>query len=471
MSSRTGREPGTAAPGKTNREGNMSTPLFFHIRTFGCQMNVHDSEQLRELLRRSGHVETARERKADLIVVNTCSIRRKAEQKVFSLLGRFKNLKEANPALLIAVCGCMAQKFQGELIEQFPQVDLVAGTHNIDRIPALLNRLRNGGGPLVETDFRESVPSIGIVAPPAPGRVSAWVTIMQGCNNFCAFCVVPHLRGREESRPLRDVLGEIEVLADGGVREVTLLGQNVNSYGATLGNGDTFPRLLREIDAVEGLERIRFTTSHPKDLSDELIDCFRSVKKLCGHIHLPVQSGSDRILRRMNRHYTASAYRDRVERLRRACPGIAVTTDIIVGFPGETDEDFRETLALMETVKFDGAFSFKYSVREGTAAAGFDGHLDERVKGARLTELQALQERHTLERNRLLEGGWEEVLVEGFSRNSRNDVTGRTRSNRVVNFPGDAAMIGKTLSVRIVEACAHSLRGERPGNEEVTHAG
>lgn len=433
-------------------------------------MNVHDSEQLSELLRRSGHVETAREKKADLIIVNTCSIRRKAEQKVFSLLGRFRNLKEAKPGLRIAVCGCMAQKFRGELIEQFPQVDLVAGTHNIDRIPALLDRVRNGGGPLVETDFRETVPSIGIVAPPEPGRVSAWVTIMQGCNNFCAFCVVPHLRGREESRPSRDILREIEVLAGGGVREVTLLGQNVNSYGATLGNGDTFPRLLREIDAVEGLERIRFTTSHPKDLSEELIDCFRTVKKLCGHIHLPVQSGSDRILKRMNRRYTAAAYVDRVERLRKACPGIAVTTDIIVGFPGETDEDFRETLALMETVKFDGAFSFKYSIREGTAAARFDGHLDEQVKGARLLELQALQERHTLERNRLLEGAWEEVLVEGFSRNSGNDVSGRTRSNRIVNFPGNAAMIGQTLSVRIVEACAHSLRGTRPGSEEVIHA-
>lgn len=460
-----------AGPEKRNEEETMSAPLHFHIRTFGCQMNVHDSEQLGELLRRSGHAETARERKADLIVVNTCSIRRKAEQKVFSLLGRFRGLKEANPALLIAVCGCMAQKFKGELIEQFPQVDLVAGTHNIDRIPALVERLRNGDGPLVETDFRESVPSIGVVVPPGPGRVSAWVTIMQGCNNFCAFCVVPHLRGREESRPLGDILREIEALAEGGVREVTLLGQNVNSYGATLGNGDTFPRLLREIDAVEGLERIRFTTSHPKDLSDELIDCFRSVRKLCGHIHLPVQSGSDRILERMNRRYTAAAYVDRVERLRRTCPGIAVTTDIIVGFPGETDEDFRATLALMKTVKFDGAFSFKYSVREGTAASRFDGHLDERVKGARLTELQALQERHTLERNRLVEGRREEVLVEGFSRNSGNDVTGRTRSNRIVNFPGNAAMIGRTLPVRIVEACAHSLRGERPGNEEVTHAG
>ena len=268
-------------------------------------MNVHDSEQMAELLKQAGHEETTQVKKADILIVNTCSIRRKAEQKVFSLLGRYRGLKEKNPSLLIAVCGCMAQKYRDELKEQFPEVDLIVGTHNIDRIPGMIERARREERPLAETGFRESVPSIGIIAPPRRGAVSAFVTIMQGCNNFCAFCVVPHLRGREESRPMKDILGEVEYLADHGIKEVTLLGQNVNSYGSTLKNGDNFPRLLREMEAMESLERIRFTTSHPKDLSPALMECFGSLKKLCEHIHLPVQAGSNRILARMNRRYTS----------------------------------------------------------------------------------------------------------------------------------------------------------------------
>ncbi len=294
---------------------------------------------------------------------------------------------------------------------------------------------------------------------------------MQGCNNFCAFCVVPHLRGREESRPLGDVLHEVETLTARGIREITLLGQNVNSYGGTLGNGDNFPRLLRELDGIPSLERVRFTTSHPKDLSPELMECFGSLNKLCEHIHLPVQSGSDRVLKRMNRRYSASQYLEKVRKLKEICPSIAITTDIIVGFPGEEEGDFRDTLDLMDAVKFDGAFSFKYSIREGTKAASFEDHVEERVKGARLTELQALQEKHTLERNRSREGMTEAVLVEGPSRNAAEDVTGRTRSNRIVNFPGTPAMIGRTLPVKITRACAHSLRGEYTEVEEDPHAG
>jgi len=434
-------------------------------------MNVHDSEQMAELLKQAGHEETTQEKKADLLIVNTCSIRRKAEQKVMSLLGRYRGLKETKPSLLIAVCGCMAQKYGDELKEQFPQVDIVVGTHNIDRIPGMIERVRREERPPAETDFRESVPSIGIIAPPRRGAVSAFVTIMQGCNNFCAFCVVPHLRGREESRPMKEIVREVEYLAEQGIKEITLLGQNVNSYGGMLKNGDNFPRLLREIDAVEPLKRIRFTTSHPKDLSSELMACFGSLNKLCEHIHLPVQSGSNRILERMNRRYNASEYIEKVEELRKFCPSIAITTDIIVGFPGEEEEDFRDTLKLMEAVKFDGAFSFKYSIREGTRAAAFEGHVDEGVKGIRLMELQALQERHTLDWNRSLEGRTEEVLVEGFSRNSGKDMTGRTRSNRIVNFPGSSALIGKMLPVKITEAHAHSLRAERTDEEEVPHAG
>ncbi len=445
--------------------------LSFHIRTFGCQMNVHDSEQAAELLTGAGYGETAEAGTADILIVNTCSIRRKAEQKVMSLLGRYRRLKERNPSRIVAVLGCMAQKYGKDLLEQFPQVDLVLGTHNIDRLPAMIEQASREGRPLAETAFRESVPSIGIIAPPRRECLSAYVTIMQGCNNFCAFCVVPHLRGREESRPLGDVLREVETLTARGVKEITLLGQNVNSYGDTLGNGDNFPRLLRELDGIPSLERIRFTTSHPKDLSLELMECFGSLNRLCEHIHLPVQSGSDRVLQRMNRRYSASQYLEKVRKLKEICPSIAITTDIIVGFPGEEEGDFRDTLDLMNAVKFDGAFSFKYSIREGTKAASFEDHVEERVKGARLTELQALQEKHTLERNRSREGMTETVLVEGLSRNAAEDVTGRTRTNRIVNFPGTPAMIGRTLPVEITRACAHSLRGEYTEVEEDPHAG
>jgi len=445
--------------------------LHFHIRTFGCQMNVHDSEQAAELLTGAGYGETSESGTADILIVNTCSIRRKAEQKVMSLLGRYRRLKERKPSRVVAVCGCMAQKYGESLLEQFPQVDLVVGTHNIDRLPAMIEQARREGKPLTETAFRDSVPSIGIIAPPRRECLSAYVTIMQGCNNFCAFCVVPHLRGREESRPLGDVLHEVETLTARGIREITLLGQNVNSYGGTLGNGDNFPRLLRELDGIPSLERVRFTTSHPKDLSPELMECFGSLNKLCEHIHLPVQSGSDRVLKRMNRRYSASQYLEKVRKLKEICPSIAITTDIIVGFPGEEEGDFRDTLNLMDAVKFDGAFSFKYSIREGTKAASFEDHVEERIKGARLTELQALQEKHTLEKNRSREGMTEAVLVEGPSRNAAEDVTGRTRSNRIVNFPGTPAMIGRTLPVKITRACAHSLRGEYTEVEEDPHAG
>jgi tRNA-2-methylthio-N6-dimethylallyladenosine synthase len=283
---------------------------------------------------------------------------------------------------------------------------------------------------------------------------------MQGCNNFCAYCVVPHLRGREESRPLPEILREVEMLAGHGIREVTLLGQNVNSYGQTLPEKTDFAELIGAIGKVSGMERIRFTTSHPKDLSARLIACFGGVASLCEHIHLPVQSGSDRVLRRMNRGYTAAAYREKVAALRRACPGISITSDVIVGFPGEEEGDFQETLELMREIRFDNLFSFQYSEREGTAAVGMDRPVCDSVKRERLRMLQTLQEEHTLEKNRACVRRLEEVLVEGPSRNGSEDMTGRTRGNRIVNFPGTTGLIGKTISVRIVEAFPHSLRGE-----------
>lgn len=431
-----------------------------YIRTFGCQMNVHDSEQLAALLAREGYESTGRPEEADLIVVNTCSIREKADQKVYSELGRFRGLKSQKPGLRIAVGGCLAQQRGRELLAVAPHVDLVFGTHQMANVPRLLSYRESGGGPVLETAFCDRVDSLAIFAPPPPGAVSAYVTIMQGCDNFCAYCVVPHLRGREQSRPGQEILNEIRSLADLGIREVTLLGQNVNSYGAGTPEGPDFPGLIREIGTVAGIERIRFTTSHPKDLSEDLIQCFREVESLCEHIHLPVQAGSNRVLARMNRGYTREAYLDKVQRLRDACPDISITSDIIVGFPGETEADFRETLDLMGKIRFDNLFSFKYSRREGTAALTMTEPVAEEVKSERLKILQALQDEHTQARNRLSIGRVEEILVEGVSRTSSRHLTGRTRGNKIVNFAGEERLIGRTVRCRIAQAFLHSLRGE-----------
>ena len=433
-----------------------------YIRTFGCQMNVHDSEQLTEILKGDGYERTDSAKDADLIIVNTCSIRDKAEQKVYSQLGRYRHLKKSKPHLQIGVCGCVAQQHGERLLEKAPFLDLVIGTHNLDRLPECIARARQTGRPVVETAFRETVPSIGIPTLPAEGSVSAFVTIMQGCDNYCAFCVVPYLRGREESRNFEDILAEVRALAAHGVREVTLLGQNVNSYGKSPGGGRSFAELLRAVGDVEGIERIRFTTSHPKDLTDDIIACFRDVKPLCESIHLPVQSGSDAVLARMNRRYTRADYLDRVRKLREASPEIAISSDIIVGFPGETEQDYQKTLDLMEKVRFDNLFSFQYSERPGTAAAGLDGKVSPGEKRRRLIELQALQDRHAQEKNDRLVGRTVEVLVDGTSRNAARDVTGRTRSNKIVNFTGARDLVGKTVQVRIVKAFLHSLRGEMP---------
>jgi tRNA-2-methylthio-N6-dimethylallyladenosine synthase len=318
----------------------------------------------------------------------------------------------------------------------------------------------NGRGRIVETGFCNHVCSLDISASPPEGVVSTFVTIMQGCNNFCAYCVVPHLRGPEESRPLQEVVREVEALATRGIREVTLLGQNVNSYGTTSGGDPDFADLIRAIDDITGIERIRFTTSHPKDLSSRLIGCFGEVASLCEHIHLPLQSGSDRVLKRMNRGYTAEEYRQKVAHLRRACPGISITSDVIVGFPGEEEEDFQATLGLMREVRFDNLFSFQYSEREGTPAVGMDRPVCPHVRRERLQLLQALQAEHTLQKNRGYIGQMQSILVEGPSKNGCEDMTGRTRVNRIVNFRGKTGLIGKAVSVRITKAFLHSLRGE-----------
>ena len=431
-----------------------------YVQTFGCQMNVHDSEQMIELLRGHGYQPTREPKSADLIIVNTCSIREKADQKAYSQLGRYRGMKSRKPGLILGVSGCLAQQLGSEFFKKIPHLDFVLGTHNIHRLPSVIESVERTGSPVAETAFHETVPSTGIVTIPGEGIVTAFVTIMQGCNNFCAFCVVPYLRGAEESRRFGDIVSEVRQLAASGAKEVTLLGQNVNSYGKTLGNGHNFALLLRAVGEVDGVERIRFTTSHPRDLSEDIIRCFAEVDKVCEHIHLPVQSGSDRILERMNRYYTREDYLAKVEKLREACPDISITSDMIVGFPGETEADFRATLDLMEKVRFDGLFSFKYSERPGTAAAQLDGKVPEEEKGLRLRELQALQERHTLQKNLACVGRKEAVLVEGYSKQNRREFTGRTRTNRIVNFGSRENCLGRTVSVRISAAYQHSLRGE-----------
>jgi len=440
---------------------------YIFVHTFGCQMNVHDSEKIVALMENSGYESVDDVRKADLVIINTCSIREKAAQKVYSQLGRLEKLKSKKPELIIGVGGCLAQQWGAKFIERVPYLNLVFGTHNIHHLPEFIDTIEKTGVPVVKTEFHESVKSLGIPVQSRNGRVSSYVTIMQGCNNFCSYCVVPYVRGHEESRNFCDIVDEVKTLTANGIREVILLGQNVNSYCGTNGSGHDFADLVQEIGMISGIERIRFTTSHPKDLSDKLVNCFSAVDKLCEHIHLPVQSGSDRILRMMNRCYTSSDYFDRVDKLRTVCPDISITSDIIVGFPGETDRDFQATIDMMGKIRFDNIFSFKYSEREGTAAAGLGDKVSECVKRDRLRMVQALQERHTIERNRAMVGKNEEILVEAISKNSREDMAGRTRTNKIVNFKGNYELIGKTISVTITDAYLHSLRGELTKEEVI----
>jgi tRNA-2-methylthio-N6-dimethylallyladenosine synthase len=431
-----------------------------YIQTFGCQMNVHDSELMAELMAKTGYRLTADANKADVVIVNTCSIREKAAQKACSQLGRFREMKKKRRDMVIAVGGCLAQQWGKRFFGKIPELNVVFGTHQIHRIPEMIALALAGCGSSEATAFTNHVRSLDLFSLPVEDQVSAYVTIMQGCNNFCSYCVVPYVRGREESRPLKDVVQEVRILAQHGIKEVILLGQNVNSYGQTLENGTNFPSLLRAIDGIPGIGRIRFTTSHPKDLSTDLIGCFGDLESLCEHIHLPVQSGSDAILRRMNRGYTAADYMGKIELLRKACPGIAISSDMIVGFPGESEGDFQATISLMEKIKFDNVFSFKYSKREGTEAANLDNALNDSAKELRLKILQELQNRHTWERNEATLGSEVDVLVEGLSKNSRYDVTGRTRSNKIVNLKGDSDLIGENVTVRVLKAHRHSLRGD-----------
>ncbi len=431
-----------------------------YIETYGCQMNEHDSEQILWLLEQCDYVETKDPREADLILVNTCSVREKPEQKVYSALGRFRKLKEKRGAI-IGVAGCVAQQEGRRLLERIPHLDLVIGTHAIPLLPHMIEQVESRGERVCETDFDPAGRHLDPCFPQGSfSAVKAYVTIMQGCNQFCSYCIVPYVRGEERSRSSQEIVDEVKWLAERGIKEVCLLGQNVNSYGKGLEEGTTFPELLSRLNEIDGIERIRFTTSHPKDLSEELIQAHRSLKKLCEHIHLPFQSGSNRILKAMNRGYTRESYLEKVDRLRNVCPTIAITADVIVGFPGEEERDFEETLDLMEKVRFDDLFSFKYSPRKGTKAAELSDPVGEEEKQRRLTLLQKLQKAITLQKHQAMEGHVEEVLVEGYSKQSQRDVTGRTRTNKAVNFEGDISLVGEIVPIRIIKAYAHSLRGE-----------
>ena len=428
----------------------MATGKKFHIHTFGCQMNVHDSEKIAGLLTAQGHAEADSYEDADVIVFNTCSIRQKAEQKFMSELGRLKAMKKQRPGLKVVAAGCIAQQMGDALFTRVAGVvDYVLGPQNIHALPGLLN---SAAGMAIEDN-----PDIALMELPAmrKDRARAWVSIMYGCNNFCTYCIVPYTRGRERSRPSTSIIAEIARLGHDGCREVTLLGQNVNSYTSDL----DFPGLLAAIDGVGGIERVRFVTSHPRDLSDALIDAIAGLPKVCEHLHLPMQSGSTRVLGLMHRGYAAEQYLDKIERLRARVPGIAITTDVIAGFPTETDADHEDTMRMLRTVRFDGIFAFKYSPRPGTKAATMDGQIDESVSGARLNEILTLQDAITLEINQPHVGATLEVLVEGQSETNPEMLTGRTRTNKVVNFPGEASMIDRLVTVEIVRARRHSMDG------------
>jgi len=434
----------------------------FFIKTMGCQMNVHDSEKIAGIFSESGYDQSEESRKADVIVLNTCSIRQKAEQKFYSELGRLKKAKEYNPNLRIAVAGCIAQQEGSRLLKRFPYVDFIFGPDNIDNLQSWIKNGSRSSGAVKQKEALKANPDYHTKELPIKreGRVRAWVSIMYGCDNFCAYCVVPFTRGRERSRPLPDIQKEVERLAGEGFKEVALLGQNVNSYGKGLSGKTDFPELLELVHEINGIERIRFVTSHPKDLSERLIRVIEKLPKVCEHIHLPLQSGSDNVLSLMNRRYTYKEYKEKVDMLRGAFPAIAITTDIIAGFPGESDDDFHRTMDALSEIEFDGIYAFKYSKRPNTRALSMPGHLDEDIKSERLEKVFALQKTIIYRKNKAVEGEIHEVLVEGVSETDSNKLTGRTRGNKIVNFYGDESGIGRLINVKIIEAKHHSLYGE-----------
>jgi tRNA-2-methylthio-N6-dimethylallyladenosine synthase len=437
-----------------------------YLRTFGCQMNEYDSDKIADVLAEAEQLEpTERPEEADLIVFNTCSVREKAQEKVFADLGRVKHLKRSRPGLMIAVGGCVASQEGAAIVERAPYVDVVFGPQTLHRLPQLLERRRASGRPQVDVSFPE-IEKFDHLPTPRMQGAQAFVSIMEGCSKYCSFCVVPYTRGEEVSRPFDDVVREVGALAAQGVKELTLLGQNVNAWRGTVGDTPAdFAELLRYVCELGGIERVRYTTSHPREFTQRLIDAHAELDKLAPHVHLPVQSGSDRVLAAMKRGYTALEYRSIARRLKKARPGSSLTSDFIVGFPGETQGDFEATLALAREFRFDGTFTFLYSPRPGTPAAALEDSTSLEEKHARLQRLQEVLDRQQREFSEAMVGSTERVLVEGISRKRDSELAARTANNRIVNFPGSRALINTFVDVRIIAVVSHTLRGELANGE------
>ncbi|MFQ8601663.1 MAG: tRNA (N6-isopentenyl adenosine(37)-C2)-methylthiotransferase MiaB [Anaerovoracaceae bacterium] len=435
----------------------------YNIITFGCQMNEHDSETISGMLQQEGCEETSVKEESDITIINTCSIRENADKRFFGTLGQLKKIKEKNPGYMACVCGCMMQQphIIDAIKEKYPWVDIIFGTHNIDRFPELLEKAYMDKESVLEVfedrnEIVEGLPAKRLF------KHKSFVNIMYGCNNFCTYCIVPYTRGREKSRAPEDILKEIKKLADDGVKEVTLLGQNVNSYSGVDEKKQKwdFADLIYSINDIDGIERIRFMTSHPKDLSEKLIKAYVDCEKLCNYIHLPVQSGSSSVLKRMNRKYDRKKYLELVEKLREAVPDITISTDIIVGFPGESEEEFEDTLSLVKEVKYDSAFTFLYSVRKGTPAAEYDNQIPEDIKHKRFERLVEAVNEESRNKNACYKGRVEKVLVEGFSKKNDDTLTGRTEGFKLVDFTGSKEFIGKIANVEITEGKTFSLSGK-----------
>jgi len=433
------------------------------IQTYGCQMNQHDSDRIVRLLGQADYSATDKPEEADLILLNTCSVRDKAEQKVYSALGRWRELKEKKKDLIIGVGGCVAQQEGENLLSRVPHLDLVFGTHNIHKLGQMVEEVRSLRSRPIETAFyRDPFYMEEAEGRPEVEGAKAFVTIMQGCNKVCSFCIVPYVRGREISRPGEKIISEVRKLVGHGVKEVMLLGQNVNSYGKTTPGELTFAQLLHRINDIQGLERIRFTTSHPQDLSPELIEAYAGgLERLCEHLHLPVQSGSDSVLQRMRRGYTRGEYLRRIAKLRARCPEVALSTDIIVGFPGETEAEFEATLEILCGVEYDEIYAFSFSPRPQTVAAKiYPDDVPSEIKKRRLETVLSLQHEISLKKNREKIGFVEEILIDGPSKLGQGQIMGRTRSNRIVNAMGPESLAGAITRVRITGATANSLLGE-----------
>ncbi len=438
-------------------------PGTLYIQTFGCQMNEYDSAKMADVLKESHGVEQVDEpQKADILLLNTCSIREKAQEKVFSLLGRFRQLKELNPNIVIGVGGCVASQ-DGDLIRQrAPYVDMVFGPQTLHRLPQMLDEVSTIHQPVIDVSFPEIEKFDNLPEPRAEGP-SAFVSIMEGCSKYCTFCVVPYTRGEEISRPLDDIIAEVASLAEQGVVEVNLLGQNVNAYRGETHDGDIadLALLIHYIAQIDGIKRVRYTTSHPNEFSDSLVEVYKEVPELVSFLHLPVQSGSDRILSMMKRGHSALEYKSKIRRIREARPDIYLSSDFIVGFPGETDADFQATMQLIKEIRFDQSFSFIYSPRPGTPASSLPDDVPMEVKKQRLAELQACINEFSLEYSREMVGTTQDILVHGVSKKNTEELAGRTENNRVVNFdPQGQDLIGKIIPVKITEAYNNSLRGE-----------